>query len=79
MLRGEKVDGMDGAHRVLADVDVNLATRIFISHELSELDVRKKWASCVEDYMSSHDKVIFKSTFQSIRTSLVDAAMRKPN
>ena len=79
ILKVQEEADAEKVHRALADVDVNLATRIFISQDLSELDVRNDWANCVTNYMSSHDKVVFKSTFQSIRTSLIDAAMKKPD
>jgi hypothetical protein len=74
----EQADAAEKVHRALAEVDVTLATRIFISQDLFELDVRKRWADCVSDYMSSHEKSDFKSTFHTIRTSLIDAAMKKP-
>jgi hypothetical protein len=58
----------------LADVDIVLATRIFIADDVELLDVRKKWATNVTLVYSNRDKATFKARYQAIRMSIVDAA-----
>lgn len=68
----------------LADVDIVLSTRIFIADDITNLDIRMKWAALVTDYrrgQSSMDpmtyaesKQIFKNRFQGLRKSIVEAA-----
>jgi hypothetical protein len=58
----------------LADVDIVLGTRIFIAKDVERLDVRKKWADNVSSFLAFHDKAAFKTRFQALRLSVVEAA-----
>ena len=64
----------------LADVDVVLSTRIFIADDVTDLEVRLRWAAYVEDFrrgqfaQDREAKQIFKDRFQGLRKSIVEAA-----
>ena len=72
--------------RALADVDIMLSTRIFIADDVSELEVREKWAAFVGEYRSGQSlhqprmnavgKQTFKDRFQGLRKSLVEVAKK---
>jgi hypothetical protein len=59
---------------VLADVDIVLSTRIFIADDVEALMVRKKWSELVTHFLGTHDRASFKSSFQTLRVSIVGAA-----
>jgi hypothetical protein len=58
----------------ISDVDIVLATRIFIADDVEALDVRKKWAEYVTQLYNNRDKTTFKSGYQAIRMSIVETA-----
>jgi hypothetical protein len=66
----------------LANVDIVLSTRIFVSDAVAEMDVRMKWAAFVSDYRTGmlhgdpEGKQTFKNRFQGLRKSIVDVAKR---
>jgi hypothetical protein len=61
-------------HDAMADVDIVLSTRIFIADDVSDLQVRMKWAANVTDFYQDRDKPAFKSRFQAMRVTIVEKA-----
>lgn len=61
----------------LEEVDVMLATRIFIAKDIDALAIRVNWAKLVEDYVRDLDKRSYKAGFQGIRKTIVDRATEK--
>jgi hypothetical protein len=64
-------------HDVLAEVDITLATRIFISDDVEKLDLRMKWAALVTHFVGTLNRAIFKSEFQAVRAAIVATASHK--
>jgi hypothetical protein len=60
----------------LADVEVMLATRIFISDDVMELDVRMKWAAMVNAFLPRTDKPSFMNAYQALHKDIVAKAKR---
>jgi len=58
----------------LADVDVMLATRIFISDDVEELNVRMRWAAMVTAFLPRTDKPTFMAAYQALRKDVVAKA-----
>ncbi len=50
----------------LADVDVMLATRIFISDDVEQLNVRMRWAASVNAFYKQRDKPPFMAAYQAL-------------
>lgn len=58
----------------LADVDVMLATRIFISDDVERLGVRKRWAALANDFHKRSDKPTFMAAYQALHKDVVAKA-----
>jgi hypothetical protein len=58
----------------LADVDVMLATRIFISDAVELLLVRLRWAASAEAFHKRPDKPSFMAAYQSLHKDIVAKA-----
>ncbi len=58
----------------LADVEVMLATRIFISDDVEELNVRKRWAAMVTAFRPRTDKPSFMAAYQALHKDIVAKA-----
>jgi hypothetical protein len=61
-------------HEAMADVDIVLATRIFIADDVSALDVRMRWADSVTGFTRDHNKPALKARFQALRSNIVEKA-----
>jgi hypothetical protein len=61
-------------HEALASVDVVLSTRIFISDAIEQLDLRRRWAACVTEFINEKNREKYRNNFRSIRISIVEAA-----
>lgn len=71
-------------HDALANVDIVLSTRIFISDDVEHLEIRNKWAVLIRDLhltrrtaifeLTIESKQLFKNGFQELRTSMVMVA-----
>lgn len=71
-------------HDALANVDIVLSTRIFISDDVEHLEIRTKWAVLVRDLhltrrtaifeLTMESKRLFKNGFQELRMSMVMVA-----
>jgi hypothetical protein len=70
----------------LADVEMTLSTRIFITRDIERLSIRTKWAQLVSDYqltrrsrisgVAAESERSFKNEFQQMRMSMVEAAKK---
>lgn len=58
----------------LANVDVMLATRIFISDDVEQLNARKRWAALVTDFHKRTDKPTFMAAYQELHKDIVAKA-----
>ena len=58
----------------LADVDVMLSTRIFISEDVEQLDVRMRWAGSVNAFYQRRDKPPFMAAYQALHKDIVAKA-----
>ena len=58
----------------LADVDVMLSTRIFISDDAERLNVRKRRAALVVEFQKQSDKPTFMAAYQALHRDVVAKA-----